>query len=202
MDVSSKIGLADRKRGVLRVLGSYWPATVFAVLIVVVPLLAPGEAPASGQLLRPLTARALNCDATKKITVKIVGKKRVATNYYFLVAFINNGDASCFLQGFPDAQPVIGVTPTAARSRQLNFAGIESAHVLVSAHGGRAYSVYRITSTGDFVESRCEPIIADGVAFAVGNRKLIAPIRRIGATTVCRSVSSTGIGLFSHLPYV
>ena len=191
----------ERIQGILRTLVTLTFVTVSTGFIMAVAVLTPTGAIGAHKLVTPLSAGAPNCVTTNKITVRIVGMKKVATKYFFLLAFVNNSDVSCFLDGFPVAQPVIGVTPTGATSRRESFVGIGPGRVFLSAHGGRAYSVYQLTSTSDYREVQCYPIISDGVALAVGNRRLIVPIRRFGATSVCRALNSTSIGPFSHVPY-
>lgn len=196
MNARSIIGLTGRKR----INGRPLRASVLTAFTLAFALSMPGEAVAAHVYGRSSSGLS-NCSTTKNVTVKIVGSKKETTNFYFLIAFINNGDASCFLSGFPSAQPVVGVTPTAPNSHRENFSGVSAARVLLSPQRGRAYAEYRIESTSDFSRKRCRPIISDGAAFTIGQRRLIAPIKRIGATSVCSVVVSTWIGPFSHLPY-
>ena len=177
--------------------------TIAVVAIeVAATFLTPGVATAVRGFSWPSAGNALSCVVNSKISVKVIDEMDSDAHFFILVAFINDGDASCYFEGFPSAQPVIVSTPTAPKSRQLSFAGVRRARIYLQAHGGKSYVVYRITSTSDFAESRCEPIISDGVAFFIGERKRVARISQpAGATTVCRSFSSTAVGPYSHLPY-
>ncbi len=201
MSASSKINTSERKERTSGPSSSVRRTSLLTMFTVAAVLLIPGEATSAQGASRPSSVSTPDCVTTNKITVKIVGSKKVATSFDFAVAFTNDGDLSCFLAGFPNAQPVVGVTPTGPDSGREKFAGVGTAHVLLSAQGGRAYSEYRVMSTGDFAKNRCRPIFSNGVAFTIGKKRLISPIRLSGATSVCSVVASTWIGPFAHKPY-
>lgn len=144
-------------------------------------------------------AAAVSRCTANNLTARIDGVNGAATQFYFYIAFTNEGSTPCELTSLPQAQPVVGPKRTpvgpASQFRQTNYA--IPTFVVLHARFGQVDVLYTVINKVDWPTSKCSPALANGVlvrASRVGS--FYVSITRPGATEVCTKLADTWIGLF------
>ncbi|MGC2484996.1 MAG: DUF4232 domain-containing protein [Acidimicrobiales bacterium] len=145
-----------------------------------------------------------HCGAHNDIAARFVGPNGAGGEFYFLIAFTNNGAITCSMSGVPHSQPVDGTSkrPVGPSSTYQPIEGVSRGSVVLRARGGVAYVEYFIVNEANFDHGRCEPANANGVELQpFGTENFYIPSSRRGATEVCTKVASTMVGALSSRRY-